>query len=109
MTPLSKWILLKSNLQPLPDVSVPGKPTSTQTFDIVILIVPGQQYETYDDLVNFPVPQGFYRITVVRAPKMDELSGSANSLKLVRKFDADVRSNSVIIRRTFNGLLEVPQ
>ncbi len=107
MTPLSRWTMLKPNLQQPLDVSASGKPARASTYSIIILILPKQQYEADDVLVGFPAPEGFYRITAVRAPEMDELSGSANSLKLVRKFDADVRSNPVVIRRTFNGFMEI--
>lgn len=109
MTPLSRWKTLKANLQQAPDINSLGRlsRTRTSTYSVIITILPGQRYEANDVLVDFPAPEGFYRITAVRAPEMDELSGSAGSYVLVRKFDLDVRSNSVVVRCVLDGFIEV--
>ena len=109
MTPLSRWKTLKANLQQAPNVDLPGSRSRPRasTYSVIIMILPGQRYEANDALVDFPAPEGFYRITAVRAPEMDELSGSAGSVVLVRRFNSDVRSNSVVIRCVSNGFIEV--
>ena len=68
-----------------------------------------QRYEDDYDQVGLDLSaEGFYRITAVtRVADAKELNGLAGSFTEVRKFDLDLRSNSIVIRHTAAGFVPV--
>lgn len=104
------WQMLRSSRQLPPSNASSGNPAATETFDILFKIAPKQEDKTVYALDDFPMSKvGLYRITAfTKVPNVSELDGPASSPSVVRTFTLDIRSNSVIVRRTVAGFAEVP-
>lgn len=104
------WQMLRPIHKTFPSNTSPGKPVDTDTFNILMKLIPKQKDKTDYEVSGFPMSEvGFYRITAfTKIPNVSELDGPASSPTIVRTFTLDLRSNSIIVRRTGTGFVEVP-
>lgn len=106
------WQMLRPIHQTSPSNASPGKPAAadTETFDILFRFAPKQENKTEYEVSDFPMSAaGLYRITAfTKVPNVSELDGPASLPTVVRTFTLDIHSNSIIIRRTATGFVEVP-
>lgn len=110
VTSSTGWQMLRSNHQLSPDIASPGSPAATETFNILFKLAPKEKDKTEYSLDEFPMSAaGLYRITAfTKVPKVSELDGPVSSPTVIRTFTLDLRSNSIIVRRTATGFAEVP-
>lgn len=109
-TSSTAWQTLRPNHQLSFNIASPGKSTDTATRNILLNLVPKQEYKYVYALDDFPMSKvGLYRITAfTKIPNVSELDGPASLSTVVRTFTLDLRSNSIIVRRTATGFAEVP-
>lgn len=112
--PNTKWKMLKSDSHPQPNTSAPAGPAAprlapSQTYSVISRIPPRSHGDTEYGLVGFSMAaQGYYRITAtVNIPNVAELDGPLTSPTVVRTFVLNLRSNSIVIRRTSTGFVAV--
>lgn len=110
VTSSTGWQMLRSSRQPSPDTAAPGNPADTETFDILMKFAPKQEDKTKYEVSGFPMSEaGLYRITAfTKISKASELDGPESSPTVVRTFILELRSSSVIVRRTASGFVKVP-
>ena len=106
----TSWRMLKSSREVPSDTASPHQRPSSLAFNILMKLSPGQEDKTDYDLGEFPMsPEGFYRITAfTKLSNVSEQDGPESSPVLVRSFELNLRSNSIVVRRTATGFAQVP-